>query len=241
MDMGADIIVCFDECAPHNVSKMYTLNAMERSKRWSKRCLKTFTEQGNGEQALLAVIQGSVYEEYRQSSAYFANINNFNGFAIGGSLGTTQSEMFEVVEMTSQMLDRSRYIHLLGIGGIEDIFNGVRCGIDTFDCVSPTRIARHGVAIVKKKHSYGTGQYRINLNKSMFTEDFSAISPDCDCYTCQNFSKAYIHHLLKAKETLAGNLLSIHNIRTMNRLMENIREQLKNDTLEIAKKEWCEE
>lgn len=240
MDLGADIIVCFDECAPYHVSKLYTANAMEKSKRWAKRCLNVFKSQGNGKQALLSVIQGGVFKELREESANFANENDFDGFAIGGSLGTSKTQMYEIVEMTSKMIDKSRYVHLLGIGGIEDIFNGVKCGIDTFDCVSPTRIARHGAAIIKKKYSNNDIHMHLNLNNAAFSHDFSPISPDCDCYTCRNFSKAYIHHLLKAKEILAGNLVSIHNIRTMNRLMEDIRTQLALDALETAYHEWCE-
>jgi len=240
MDLGADIIVCFDECAPYHVNKLYTANAMEKSKRWAKRCLNIFKSQGDGSQALLAVIQGGVFEELRAESANFANQNDFDGFAIGGSLGTTKAQMYEVVEMTTKMLDRTRYVHLLGIGVIEDIFNGVKHGIDTFDCVAPTRIARHGAAIVKKKYLDDTVHKHLNLNKTIFSRDFAPISPDCDCYTCKNFSKAYIHHLLKAKEILAGTLISIHNIRTMNRLMEDIRAQLITDSLEVAYHEWCE-
>lgn len=240
MDLGADIIVCFDECAPYHVNKLYTASAMERSKRWAKRCLDIFKMQGNGTQALLAVIQGGVFEELRKESASFANAHNFDGFAIGGSLGTTKTQMYEVVEMTSKMLDKSRYVHLLGIGGIEDIFNGVKCGIDTFDCVAPTRIARHGAAIVKKKYLSDSVHKHLNLNKTAFSHDFSPISADCDCYTCKNVSRAYIHHLLRAKEILAGNLISIHNIRTMNRLMEDIRTRLVTDSLDEAYREWCE-
>lgn len=239
MDLGADIIVCFDECTPYHVNKLYTTNSMEKSKRWARRCLNIIKEKGTGKQALLAVIQGGVYEDLRQESANFANENDFDGFAIGGSLGRTKNEMYDIVEMTSKMIDRQRYVHLLGIGGIEDIFNGVKCGMDTFDCVSPTRVARHGAAIVKKKELLDHNQKHLNLNNSVFQRDFSPISPSCDCYTCKNFSRAYIHHLLKAKEILAGNLISIHNIRTMNKLMEDIRSSLSTDSLEIAEKEWC--
>ena len=239
MDLGADIIVCFDECTPYHVNKLYTANSMEKSKRWAKRCLNIIKEQGNSKQALLAVIQGGIYEDLRQESARFANENDFDGFAIGGSLGRTKEEMYEIVDMTSRMIDREKYVHLLGIGGIEDIFNGVKCGMDTFDCVSPTRVARHGAAIVKKKELIDATQKHLNLNNAVFERDFSPISPTCDCYTCKNFSRAYIHHLLKAKEILAGNLISIHNIRTMNKLMEDIRLSLASDSLDTAEKEWC--
>lgn len=240
MDLGADIIVSFDECTPYHVNKIYTANSMEKSKRWALRSLNTIKEYGNNTQALLAVIQGGVYEDLRKESAKFANENDFSGFAIGGSLGRTQEEMYEIVEMTSKMLDKTKYVHLLGIGGITDIFNGVKCGIDTFDCVAPTRIARHGAAIVKKRELPYITKTHLNLNNSIFQKDFSPISPSCNCYTCKNFSRAYIHHLLKAKEILAGTLISIHNIRTMNHLMEDIREALATDNLEKAYKDWCE-
>ena len=239
MDLGADIIVSFDECTPYHVNKIYTANSMEKSKRWALRSLNAVKEHGNNMQALLAVIQGGVYEDLRRESARFANENDFDGFAIGGSLGKTQNEMYEIVEMTSKMLDKTKYVHLLGIGGIEDIFNGVKCGIDTFDCVAPTRIARHGAAIVRKRELLDVARPHLNLNNAIFREDFSPISPSCDCYTCQHFSRAYIHHLLRAKEVLAGTLISIHNIRTMNRLMEDIRQSLVTDDLEKAFKDWC--
>ena len=239
-DLGADIIVAFDECTPYHVSKLYTENSMEKSKRWATRCLQEFEKFDDKKQALLAVIQGGVYKDLRRESANFANNNNFAGFAIGGSLGKTMEEMHDIVSMTSEMLDKSKYVHLLGIGGIEDIFHGCMAGIDTFDCVGPTRMARHGAALVKKKESFDRMKYSINLNNAVCKNDFTPISVDCNCYTCQNFSKAYIHHLFKAKEVLGGILLSIHNVHTMNKLMSDIREALKTDSLAIARKKWCE-
>jgi queuine tRNA-ribosyltransferase len=237
--LGADIIVSFDECTPYHVNKLYTAASMEKSKRWGTRSLNTFMELGDNRQALLAVIQGGVYQDLRQESANFANSNNFHGFAIGGSLGKTKSEMHRVVDITTQMLDRDRYVHLLGIGGIDDIFHGVRCGIDTFDCVAPTRIARHGTAIVKAGERPSNSKPYISLENARYRRDFSAISSECDCYTCQNFSRAYIHHLIKAKETMFGTIISIHNIRTMNRLMADIRSAILHDSLDAAAQEWC--
>ena len=238
-DLGADIIVSFDECTPYHVNKLYTANSMEKSKRWAMRSLKEIKKFGDNKQALLAVIQGGVYKDLRMESAQFANDNDFPGFAIGGSLGKTSSEMYDIVAMTSEMLDKSRYVHLLGIGGIEDIFHGIRCGIDTFDCVAPTRIARHGSAIVKKRELFDSKSH-LNLNNAMFKSDFTPLSAECDCYVCRNFSKAYIHHLIKAKEVLSGTLLSIHNIHTMNNLMSDIRLALSKDYLEEAYRDWCE-
>ena len=240
MDLGADIIVAFDECTPYHTNKFYTATAMEKNQCWGKRCLNILKEYGNGSQALLGVIHGGVYEDLRYESAMAANNEAYDGFAIGGSLGKTRREMWEIVNMTSSWLDRSRYVHLLGIGGIEDIFHGVQCGIDTFDCVAPTRMARHGAAIVKRKELRGDNG-RINLNNTAFRGDMDPVSSDCDCYTCKNFTRAYIHHLLKAKEILAGTLLSIHNIRTMNRLMEDIRNSLAADNIAAAIAEWCGE
>lgn len=243
-ELGADLIVCFDECTPYHVNRLYTANSMEKSKRWASRCLEDFRIHDDGRQALLAVIQGGVYRDLREESARFANENDFFAFAIGGSLGKTVDQMYDVVNMTSEMLDRGRYIHLLGIGGIEDIFNGVRAGIDTFDCVSPTRIARHGTAILKARE---IAKYQdrkpslknhMNLINTIYKDDHTPISEECDCYVCRNFSKAYIHHLFKAKEHLGGTLVSIHNIHMMNRLMYEIRQGIMNNDIDSVYKDW---
>ncbi|MDR2074762.1 MAG: tRNA guanosine(34) transglycosylase Tgt [Holosporales bacterium] len=235
MDLGADIIVSFDECTPYHVDKTYTANSMRKSKRWGKRSLEYFKIQGDvNKQALLSVIQGGIYKDLRQESADFSNENEFFAFAIGGSLGRSQNEMQDIVSMTNEMLDKKRYTHLLGIGGISDIFHGVRSGIDTFDCVGPTRIARHGTAIVKKEGPY------MNLCNSRFKNDNEPIDRDCPCYTCRNFSRSYIHHLIKAKEILSGSLISIHNIRTMNNLMQDIRNGITNECLNEVQSDWCD-
>jgi queuine tRNA-ribosyltransferase len=240
MDLGADIIVSFDECTPYHVPKTYTASSMRKSKEWGLRSLKYLEEIGDGSQKLLAVIQGGVYEDLRRESSSFANENNFFGFAVGGSLGRTVTEMREVVSMVMEMLDEQRSVHLLGIGGINDILHGVKNGVDTFDCVSPTRIARHGTALVK--HSdLQNGKQHINLNNGNFKKDYSPIAPNCNCYTCRKFTKSYIHHLLKARESLGGTLITIHNIHTMNRLMQDIRNGIKNDDLDRVCKEWSHE
>ena len=233
---GADIIVCLDECTAFHIDKQYTANSMRRSNRWAIRCLNELKSKGNGKQALLFVLQGGVYKDLREESTDFANSNDFDGFAVGGSLGKTQQQMYDVVNMTMNMVDSNKYVHLLGIGGIKDIFNGVKNGIDTFDCVAPTRIARHGIALTKAKNN--DGQNYCNLNRARFSEDLEPISSDCNCYTCTHFSRSYIHHLLKAKELLGGQLVSIHNIRFMNCLMEKIRESL--DILDSVYSEYCE-
>ncbi len=252
---GADIIVCLDECAPHHTSKMFTAEAMMRSKRWASRCLAELERSGTGKQALSAVIQGGIYGDLRRESADFANKNAFDCFAIGGSLGITKQQMFDITQMTCEMLDRKRHVHLLGIGGIPDIFNGVKCGIDTFDCVSPTRIARHGIALIKasekEQSEYGLTKTseqdpstkkanNININHSRFVGDTNPISFNCDCYTCKTVSRSYIHHLFRADEMLGGQLISLHNIRFMNKLMEDIRSAIANDTLDKCQSEYLD-
>lgn len=236
---GADLIVCLDVCPPHHVHKSATTEAMLRSKRWALRCVSELNRIGTGNQALLAVIQGGVYEDLRRESADFANQYDFDGFAIGGSLGITKQHMYEVTQMVCEMLDPNRYVHLLGIGGIPDIFNGVKCGIDTFDCVSPTRIARHGIALIKSNENpLGSGN-NLNLKRSIFAHDVIPLAPNCDCYTCKTVSRAYVHHLLHAGETLGGQLISLHNIRFMNKLMSDIRTAIANDTLDICQASYC--
>lgn len=242
MNLGADLIVSFDECTPYHVNKLYTANSMEKSKKWGLRSLEYVKEHGDGSQALLAVIQGGIYRDLRQESADFANNNDFFAFAIGGSLGKTSHEMHDIVSMTKEMLDKKRYTHLLGIGGIEDIFHGVKNGVDTFDCVSPTRVARHGSAILKKRELAENGtvcKNYLNLCNSKFKNDHNPISKECNCYTCQNFSRAYIHHLIKAKETLSGTLVSIHNVHMMNRLLADIRNGIAEDSLDQIQSDWC--
>ena len=237
--LGADIIVCLDECTPYNTDKMLVSNSMLRSKRWALRCKDELERSGNGKQGLLNVVQGGVYEDLRLESSEFANENDFDGLAIGGSLGRTSEEMYSIVKMTKGMLNDNKYVHLLGIGGIKDIFTCFKYGIDTFDCVSPTRIARHGIALVKLKENKVKNSNQINITSAPFNEDFSPISNECDCYTCRNFTRAYIHHLFKAKETLGGQLISFHNIRFLNKMMEDIRNAIENDNINEVEKEYC--
>ncbi|MBQ9440911.1 MAG: tRNA guanosine(34) transglycosylase Tgt [Alphaproteobacteria bacterium] len=241
ISLGADIIVCLDECTPYNTDKMLVSNSMVRNKRWALRCKDELERNGNSKQGLINVVQGGIYEDLRLESAEFANTNNFDGLAIGGSLGKTSDEMYSIVKMTKGMLDETKYVHLLGIGGIKDILTCFKYGIDTFDCVSPTRIARHGIALVKVKENKIRNSNQINITSAPFTEDFTPISNECECYTCRNFTKAYIHHLFKAKETLGGQLISIHNIRFLNTMMENIRKSIDNENIDEIEKDYCNE
>jgi queuine tRNA-ribosyltransferase len=213
---------------------------MERSHRWEQASLNEFIRGDDGSQALYGIVQGGVYEDLRERSAKFVGSHPFFATAIGGSLGASKSQMYEVVEMTMYHVNSSlRPIHLLGIGGISDIFKCVTLGIDTFDCVHPTRIARHGGALVKRAHRDSQNREHINLKRSEYAMDDNPIEPDCDCSSCQMFSRAYIHYLLKSRELLALHIINVHNIRFMNRLMEKIRGAIKTNSLDVLKAEWC--
>ncbi len=196
-----------------------------------------FQKWAYGTQALYGIVQGGVYEDLRTESCDFVNDMPFFGHAIGGSLGSNKQQMYEIVTFTASKLTKDRPIHLLGIGGIEDIFHGVELGIDTFDCVHPTRLARHGGALVKTKNRDSCKEH-LNLRNQRFKLDDSPIEGDCLCFTCEGYSRAYIHHLLKAKELLAYSLITIHNIYFMNNLMASIRAAIINNTLKDEKEKW---
>lgn len=237
-DIGSDLVVALDECTPYHSDKKYTEKSMLRSHRWEKRSLKEFIAHDNGTQALYGIVQGGVHPDLRKISAEFVSENNFFATAIGGTLGATKEQMYEVVEMAMESLTKSRPIHLLGIGGIGDIFRGIRIGIDTFDCVHPTRIARHGGALVKKEYRDDIRREHINLKRSEYASADIPIENDCDCPTCRLFSRAYLHYLLKVNELLALQAITVHNVRFMNRLMEEIRAALLNNNLDGIEDKW---
>jgi len=241
--LGADLIVVLDECTPFHVDKAYTERSMAMSHRWALRSLEEFKKRSKETQALYGIIQGGVYEDLRKISTEFVNEHPFFGHAIGGSLGASKHQMSDVIGMTAPLLVRDRPIHLLGIGGISDIFEGVSLGIDTFDCVHPTRLARHGGALVQPhllpESKNTSSREHLNLRNSNYKEDPNPIDPSCPCYTCQNLSRAYLHYLLKAKEIVVLELLTLHNITFMVRLMKAIREGIKQNNLPALRKEWC--
>jgi len=238
--IGADLILVFDECTPYHVDKNYTLKSMERSHRWSKRSLETFEKDeyfasksgSSGAQALYGIIQGGIYKDLREKSIEFNLKNNFFGLAIGGSLGSSKKEMNEVIQYTAEKLGKNHPVHLLGIGDQIDIWNFVKHGIDTFDCVSPTRIARHGSALVRNNKG------KLNIKNSTYRDDFSQLDKYCECHTCSNYSKSYLHHLFRIDEILGLQLLTIHNVYYMNKMMQTIREAIKSDQLDNAQNEW---
>ncbi len=240
-DLGADLIVVFDECTPFNVDKDYTSRSMLRSHRWAKRSINAFNsrlkykskEGSAGPQEIYGIIQGGIYEDLRDESIDF-NQNKIKtfGIAIGGSLGSSKEEMKDVVSYTASKLNSTRPVHLLGIGDPLDIWTFVEQGIDTFDCVSPTRIARHGSALVKGKRG------KINLKNAAYKENLRPIDENCKCYTCQNFSLSYLYHLFASKELLGLQLVTNHNVFFMNNLMKIIRSSINEGNFEDKKNEW---
>lgn len=226
--LGADLIVVLDECTPFHVDTSYTADSTRRSHRWADRCLAFFQRTSRETQALYGIVQGGVYSHLREESACFVAERPFFGQAIGGSLGSSKVQMHDVVAMTMPFLLHSRPTHLLGIGGVSDILHGVKAGIDTFDCVHPTRLARHGGALVREAEG---GREHLNLFNARFREDGGPIDEACSCATCKTYSRAYLHHLFKAREMLAPIAVTVHNVTFMNCLLEEIRERIRKNVL----------
>ena len=231
--LGADLLMQFDECTPYHVDKAYTARSMEMSLRWGDRCLAEFERHDNGAQAVYGIVQGGVYEDLRKFSAQYTKDRPFFGTAIGGCLGGSDAEMYDVASVSMSHVHPDRPVHFLGIGKIKDVFTFVRLGVDTFDCVIPTRLARHGAAFVK-----GEAKETINLKNARYRDDESPLDERICIPASQNFSKAYIHHLLKANELLATQILAQHNIATMNKLMREVRSAIISSNLDSLEKEW---
>ncbi|ABD45660.1 tRNA guanosine(34) transglycosylase Tgt [Neorickettsia sennetsu] len=239
--LGADLIVVLDECTKFSLDREYNKEALERNKRWADRSLTYAEKNRKAWQGVYGIIHGGTFEDLRKESVEFNNSRELFGNAIGGSLGRTKEEMKEVVEMSVTNLNRERPIHLLGIGGISDIFTGVSMGVDTFDCVHPTRIARHGGALIKySSHPENNGREYINLRNNIFKNSDSSIDESCDCKICETYSCGYLNYLLSVKENIAFNMITYHNIYFMNKLMERIRHTIEKDLdLEELKKLYC--
>lgn len=220
--LGSDIALVLDECTPYHATYEYTKKSMERTHRWALRCLKVYERSGaNDRQALFGIVQGGVHRDLREASARFVASLPFDGICIGGSLGKDKEEMFQVVEWTLPHLPEEKPRHLLGIGEPEDLVRGVERGIDLFDCAFPTRLARHGMLLVK-----GMPRYRMDVTKGVYARDFHPPDPSCACPTCQRFSRAYLHHLFRAGELLGIHLATLHNVAWMIQLLEEIRRSI---------------
>ena len=226
-DLGADIIMTFDECSDPNEAA-YSEIAMERTHRWAERCLIAKTRV---DQALFGIIQGGVNPALRTASAQFISSLPFHGIAIGGlSMGESKAEMHSTLELVTPLLPENKPRYLMGVGTPEDLINGVARGIDIFDCVLPTRLARHNAAF--------SPEGRLNLMNATFARDPRPIDESCDCYTCKTFTRAYLRHLVVARELLAGTLLSIHNLHALIQLVKNIRISILNGTFESKVPAW---
>ena len=220
--LDSDIAMSFDECPPASASYEYLKNSIERTLRWAKRGQKVHS---NPNQALFGIVQGGAHEDLRKYSATETVKMNFDGYSIGGVAndGESKEDMYKAIDYSVPYLPEDKVRYLMGVGEPIDIIEGVIRGVDIFDCVLPTRIARHGQAFTK----HG----KINLNNAKYKEDLLPIEEGCDCYTCKNYERAYIRHLITTGETLGGRLLSIHNIRFLTRLAEELREAIKNYTI----------
>lgn len=243
--LGADLMCVLDECTPFHVSHAYTARSMEMSHRWEKRSLEAFGRYDCGKQGLYGIVQGGIYEQLRHESCDFVSDLPFFGQAIGGCLGSTKEQMRHVVGMTMARLRDDRPTHLLGIGGVDDIIDGIREGIDTFDCVSPTRLGRHGGALVQPHYwkdasesTTSSPRGSINLSRSHFRDDPRPIDEHCPCHTCRTYSRAYLHHLVKSKEILSLSALSIHNVSFMNRFMRALQQGIRENDLERVIAQW---
>ncbi|MFA6463391.1 MAG: tRNA guanosine(34) transglycosylase Tgt [Candidatus Paceibacterota bacterium] len=213
-NIGADIIFAFDECTSPIESVHYQSQSLDRTHRWAKQSLEYHKSKENSKkQALFGIVQGGRHENLRKESAEFIGALDFDGFGIGGSFA--KEDMKNAVKWVNEILPEEKPKHLLGIGEPEDLFYGVENGCDLFDCVAPTRNARNGGLYTR----YG----KVNILNAKYTNDFVPIDPECNCYTCKNYSKAYLAHLFRAKEMLGATLASIHNLYFISSLVENIR------------------
>ncbi|MBO5528948.1 MAG: tRNA guanosine(34) transglycosylase Tgt [Bacilli bacterium] len=217
--LGADIIMSFDECIPYPATKEYVARSTERTLRWAKRGLEAKTRD---DQALFGIVQGGAFRDLREHAAKELAAMNFEGYSIGGtSIGEPKDVCYQMIQDAVRFLPQDKPRYLMGVGSIDYILEGITYGVDMFDCVLPTRLARHGA--IMTRHG------RINIQRKEYEEDFTPIDSECDCYTCQNYTKAYLRHLYKAKEGFGQTLNSIHNIRFLIKLCEDARNAIKED------------
>ena len=227
--LGSDIMMAFDECAPYPADREYVKNSLERTTRWLKRCKEAHKNTEN--QALFGIIQGGMYKDLREQSAKEILELDLPGYAVGGlSVGEPKELMYEVLDYTVPLMPEDKPRYLMGVGSPDDLLEGVIRGIDMFDCVLPTRIARNGTAM--------TSQGKVVVRNAKYARDFTPLDPECDCYCCKNYTKAYIRHLVKANEILAARLITTHNLRFLLKLMEDVRQAIMEDRLLDFKDEF---
>lgn len=229
--LGADIAMSFDECPPYPVSYEYMKNSVERTLRWAKRGKDAHKRE---DQALFGIVQGGEFADLRKMCAEELTKMDFDGYSIGGtSIGEPKDVMFKMVEYSVPYLPKDKPRYLMGVGSIDYILEGIAMGVDMFDCVLPTRIARHGALMTSKG--------RVNIRDLKYAEDFTPLDDQCDCYCCKNYTKAYLRHLYKCDETFGKRLLSIHNIRFLIHMMEEARKAIQEDRFGDFKDEFIKQ
>lgn len=220
--LGSDIMMAFDECAPYPSTWEYIKQSMERTSRWAKRCKEY--HQDWDRQGIFGIVQGGMYKDLREESVKAITDLDFPGYAIGGlSVGEPLDLMCEILDFTTPMLPKDKPRYLMGVGTPDYLFESVIRGVDMADCVLPTRIARNGTTL--------TSHGKLVIRNAKYAKDFGPLDPECDCYTCRNYSRAYIRHLFNVNEILGSRLATIHNLYFLIKLMENIREAIKDDRL----------
>lgn len=230
-DLGSDIMMAFDECPPYPATYDYMKKSVERTTRWAKRCKEAHKRPED--QGLFGIVQGGEYEDLRKLSAEALVELDLPGYAIGGlSVGEPKEVMNRVLEFTTPLLPEDKPRYLMGVGTADSLIDGAIRGVDMFDCVLPTRIGRNGTAM--------TSEGRLVVRNAKYARDFSPIDKDCDCYTCKNYTRAYIRHLIKCDETFGLRLVSYHNLRFLLKLMEDVRQAIREDRLGDFREEFFE-
>jgi queuine tRNA-ribosyltransferase len=223
--LGSDVALAFDECTPFHVDRDYTARAMERTHRWLDRCVSWRREHAPEGQLFMGIVQGGVHEDLRAESAQRVAASEIDGVAVGGSLGQEKEQMHEVVRWSLEPVAEEVPRHLLGIGDVDDLLAGVAAGIDTFDCATPTRLARHGTALVPDPEA----RWRMDLKKSPHRDSREPIAEGCPCPACRDYTRAYLHHLARTAELTGARLLTLHNLTFVQALMDGIHAAIRAD------------
>ena len=234
--LGADIMFAFDECTPFDASLAYIQESLRRTHSWAERCQKAQTKKSKKMQSLYGIVQGGQFKEMRRQSAEFLSSLDFPGYGIGSIFGEPKVASYEALKWSLEVLPEKKPIHFLGIGAVDDLFAGVELGVDTFDCVLPTRLGRVGYVFSSQCTKKTKWRYRIT--NARFKHDYSPLDKNCTCSVCQNYTKAYIHHLYKANELSFYTLASYHNLAFFNNLMQDIRRSITDDSFLKLKKKW---
>ncbi|WP_461200240.1 tRNA guanosine(34) transglycosylase Tgt [Anoxybacillus sp. TBDG-1] len=230
--LGSDIMMAFDECPPYPATYEYMKRSVERTSRWAERCLQA--HQRPNEQGLFGIVQGGEFEDLRKQSAEDLVSLDFPGYAVGGlSVGEPKEVMNRVLEFTTPLLPANKPRYLMGVGSPDSLIDGAIRGIDMFDCVLPTRIGRNGTVM--------TSEGRVVIKNAKYARDFTPLDPNCDCYTCRNYTRAYIRHLIKCDETFGIRLTSYHNVYFLIKLMEQVRQAIREDRLGDFREQFFEQ